>query len=639
MCGICGIVGAQSAQTEILSVVQNMMEKLAHRGPDDEGLEATENFVFGHRRLSIIDLEHGSQPMTSPDGNLVLVYNGEIYNYIELRQELTRKGVRFRTFSDTEVILHLYQTYGFKCLQKLNGMFAFAIYDKSKQTFFAARDPFGIKPFYYARLPGEEFIFASEIKALFCHEKIRPRLNPEALNEYLTFQFCLGEKTLFKDIYKLEPGHYLIKNRHDEKPKVEKYWDLSYEIDTHHTKEYFIDKLQLLLQDSIRWQLRSDVPIGGYLSGGLDSSTIVTLASLQYENGFKCFTGKFNDGPSYDESDYARIVAADSQCEYHEIIPTPDDFINNIQRLIYYMDEPAAGPGIFPQYLVSKLAKEHVTVVLGGQGGDEIFGGYARYLVAYLEQCLKGGIFETQEEGKFVVTLESIIPNLPLLKQYVPLLKSFWKEELFAPMDVRYFRLIDRSQDLKYILHPDIWYEYNQQNVFESFQKVFNDPQTRSYLNKMTHFDQKTLLPALLQVEDRVSMAVSLESRVPLLDIRIAQLVASMPPTIKFEGGQTKYILKKAVEELVPKTILDRKDKMGFPVPLMEWFNDPIKDFVMDILFSAKTKERGFFNTGGLKYLLNNQTQFGRQLWGALCLELWFEEFLDHSYSDKEIEI
>lgn len=629
MSGICGIIGPQAFSPENKSIVEKMMVALNHRGPDGEWLIPGENFIFGYRRLAVIDLGHGSQHMQSEDGRITLVHDGEIYNYQELRQELTHKGIRFKTFSDTEVLLSLYEIYGLDCLQKLNGMFAFALYDAHENMFFAARDHFGIKPFYYAELKDGNIVFASEIKALFQHPDIHPCLDQIALNQYLTFQCCLSEKTLFTGIKKLEPARFLLKKLENAHTDISRYWNISYEIDTHHTEKYFVDKLLLLLQNSVQTQSRSDVPVGGYLSGGLDSSSVVVLASAHNGKGFKCFTGKFAEGPAYDESNFARIVAQESNCKHFEIVPTAKEFIHLMPKLIYHMDEPAAGPGLFPQYLVSKLAKEHVTVILGGQGGDEIFGGYARYMVAYLEQCIKGGIFETQEEGSHVVTLESIIPNLPLLKQYLPMLKSFWQEGLFEPMDTRYFRLIDRSRNLRDILHPDIWVGYDRNSIFEEFQAVFNHPETKSYLNKMTHFDQQVLLPAVLQVDDRVGMAVSLESRAPFLDPRIAQMVASIPPTMKFKGGKTKYVLKQAMASLLPKPILDRKDKMGFPVPLNEWCNCPLKEFVSDILLSNSCRERGLFSSKGLEKLIQTEDKFGRQIWGALCLELWHRAFID----------
>lgn len=629
MCGICGIIGPAASYPEVQAIVRKMMDTLQHRGPDDEGLAKGEHFIFGHKRLAIIDLEYGAQPMRTEDKQVIITYNGEIYNYLELRQELIQKGVTFRTFSDTEVILKLYQLLGPDSLEKLNGMFAFAIYDQRKKRFFAARDHLGIKPFYYTVLPDKSLIFASEIKALFQHPEIKPLLNHAALNQYLTFQFCLGEKTLFQNIHKLEPATYIVWDEAERNIEKKKYWELNYTIDTHHTEEYFVDKLLLLLQDSIKGQLRSDVPLGAYLSGGLDSSSVTTLASAQYGGDFKCFTGKFMEGPAYDESHFARIVAQENGCVYHEIIPTAEDFIELLPKLIYYMDEPTAGPGLFPQYLVSKLAREHVTVVLGGTGGDEIFGGYARYVVAYLEQCIKGAIFETQEEGRHIVTLDSLVSNLPVLKEYIPVLKRFWSEGLFEPMDQRYFHLVDRSQNLQEILHPDVWEDYDREEVFAQFQSLFNHTDTKSYFNRMTHFDQQTLLPALLQVEDRVSMAASLESRVPLLDYRIAELVASMPPALKFRGGEIKYVLKKAMSSLLPKAILERKDKMGFPVPLNEWSNGPVQGFVSDILLSKECKERGVFNPEGLEELMHREGQYGRQVWGALCLELWFLNFFN----------
>ena len=301
MCGICGIVSPEITP-QSKEIVSKMMATLSHRGPDDKGMIIEPPFVFGHARLAIIDIEHGKQPMQNDDGSLTLVYNGEIYNYIELRQELIRCGVKFKTFSDTEVLLRVFEHYGPDCLKKLNGMFAFAIYDSRKNQLFAARDHFGIKPFYYTLLKDGSFLFASEIKALFQHPACQPEQCREGLNEYLTFQFCLGNKTLFRDIYRLEPAHFLLLEPQTNKLTFHRYWEPSYEIDAYHTEDYFIDRLQILLNSSIEGQLRSDVPLGGYLSGGLDSSSVVTLAAASYGHGFQTFTGKFDEGPDYDES-------------------------------------------------------------------------------------------------------------------------------------------------------------------------------------------------------------------------------------------------------------------------------------------------------------------------------------------------
>jgi asparagine synthase (glutamine-hydrolysing) len=629
MCGIAGSLTNGRPLDDRLPVIEEMISRLAHRGPDDSGsVHHANQALLGHCRLAIIDLEHGRQPMVSPDGRFTIVYNGEIYNYLELRQTLIQQGERFQTFSDTEVLLRLLMREGVEAISRLNGMFAFLFHDKLENTWIAARDPFGIKPFYFCSLE-DEFVFASEIKALLAHPCIRPVRNDKALQQYLTFQFCLEGHTLFKGIQKIKPGH-VLQGHGAAITSCQAYWDTDYRIDSYHTEEYFTDRLRDLLADSVSLQLRSDVPLGGYLSGGLDSSVVCSLASQHLQTSVPVFHGRFAEGAAYDESVYAKQLTRDTGAEYFETMPTPEDFVRDLPHLIYALDEPIAGPGLFPQYAVSRLARQHVTVVLGGQGGDEIFGGYARYLVGYLEQALKGAIFETQEEGRHLVTLESIIPQLPLLKEYQPLLSQFWAQGLFEPMDARYFRLIDRSQGLGHLLTEEQFQSFDHGQLFNEFQEVFNHPDTKSYINKMTHFDQKTLLPALLQIEDRVSMAVSLESRVPLLDTRIVDLVTTMPPPLKFQGGRTKHILKKAVRTLLPKPILERKDKMGFPVPLREWMKGgPVRDFVGDVLLGKASRERGIYRPTALEGMLGDQGVAGRQLWGALCLELWHQRFMD----------
>lgn len=632
MCGIAGFISNGTAFSDYeRKYLDNMLETLSHRGPDGQGVvEKPSQALFGHRRLSIIDLERGSQPMISADGRYTIVFNGEIYNYLELRQTLIQKGIHFSTFSDTEVLLELLIAEGVAVIPKLNGMFAFAFHDRSDNSWVLARDHFGIKPFYYA-FANEKMIFASEIKALLKVPQIKEsaRRDDTALHQYLTFQFCLEERTLFQGIKKIKPGYYL-QGRGNNIEKEICYWDTAYKIDYNHTEEYFIENLKYLLHDSISLQLRSDVPVGGYLSGGIDSSLVCALASKHLDAPFSMFHGKFAEGPEYDESSYAKQIASEFNGNYFEVVPTAQDFVDALPKLIYALDEPLAGPGLFPQYCVSKLAREKVVVVLGGQGGDEIFGGYARYLVGYLEQALKGAIFETQEEGRHLVSLESIIPHLSMLKQYKPLLSQFWTDGLFGPMDSRYFRLIDRSQGLQHLLNQDMFNLFDNQRLFSDFQSIFNHPDTHSYINKMTHFDQKTLLPSLLQIEDRVSMSVSLESRVPLLDSRIVDLVTSMPPPLKFQGGRTKHIFKKAISSILPKTILDRKDKMGFPVPLSAWMQGGVvKDFVSDVLLSKKSLERGIYTKRALESMIFEQGVGGRQLWGALSLELWHQTFID----------
>jgi asparagine synthase (glutamine-hydrolysing) len=628
MCGICGTFAYRDRRPADPARIASMTRVLTHRGPDDEGTFIDGELGFGHRRLSIIDLSSaGRQPMETADGRYCIVLNGEIYNYVELRAELAAKGARFASQSDTEVLLQLYAQEGPACLAKLNGMFAFAVWDRKTKTLFAARDRFGIKPFYWTDRDGV-FAFASEIKALV-QGGPRAALDRQGLADYLTFQFCLGEKTLFRDVRKLPPGHSLTVSL-GKPPVVTQYWDLDFTVDPTHTEGFYQDRLRALLEDAMRIQLRSDVPVGAHLSGGLDSSVVTCLASSLADNPIHTFSGGFRDGPQYDETHYARMVAEQTHSIHHEVFPSARDFVDTLPRLIWQMDEPAAGPGLFPQFFVSQLASRNVKVVLGGQGGDELFGGYARYLVAYLEECIRGGIEGTQEDSNYVVTFESILPNLPQLASYKPMLRQFWQEGLFDAPAKRYFRLIDRSGDMRALFAASADDLADGYRPYDAYEAVFNEGDSRSYINRMTHFDLKTLLPALLQVEDRTSMAVSLESRVPILDHRIAELVAGMPPMIKYKGGRSKHIFRKVVEQLVPAKIVARKDKMGFPVPLNEWYRQgPVRDFVRDTLLSRNARERGLFHTNNVEALLDNERAYGRSVWGLLSLELWMQAYLD----------
>ncbi len=627
MCGIAGLFGA-SPGADRQALVTRMAARIRHRGPDGEGVFVDARAALGHVRLSIIDAEGGAQPMHSRDQRYVLTFNGEIYNYLELRTELEADGVAFETHSDTEVLLAMLVRHGSDALPRLNGMFSFAFYDRRDGGWLLARDPFGIKPLYVAEL-ADGLLFASEIKALWEHPAMQARLSWPALQEYLTFQYCLLGRTLFAGVRQLMPGTFMRGHgQHIEQQAA--YWRLNYEIDETRAPDSYVEELGALLDDSARLQIRSDVPLGAYVSGGIDSSVVACLAARQMGRALPLFHGRFDAGQAYDESHWARQVADAIGVPLCEVTPSAQQFVDEMPRLIYMLDEPLAGPGVFPQAVVSRLAAGAVKVVLGGPGGDELFGGYTRYLIGYLEQALKGAMYGTQEEGRHVVTLATVIENLPMLRGYEPLLQHFWRDGLFAPMDSRYFRLIDRGSDMDQLLSDDARALIDSEQVFAEFQAVFNDPQTHSYINKMTHFDQATFLPALLQVEDRVSMAVSLEARVPLLDTRIAELVASMPPAIKFAHGTSKHVLKRAARKFLPTSIVERQDKMGFPVPLNEWLKGgPVRDFVRDVLLGTASRERGLFRPAALEKLVDHERPFGRQLWGALCLELWHQRFVD----------
>ncbi|MEO9210115.1 MAG: asparagine synthase (glutamine-hydrolyzing) [Ginsengibacter sp.] len=625
MCGIVAIINKTRKNAE-LNLLEEMAATIHHRGPDEDGLMVDGPIGFFHKRLSIIDISSGQQPMKFD--NCTIIFNGEIYNYIELREELKKKGHYFVTSSDTEVILHMYSEYGSDFVNLLNGMFAFIIYDKNKNKIFVARDHFGIKPLYWYH-DSKLIAFASEIKALLVHPDIPAESDKDNLYEYLTFQFITGEGTMFNNIFKILPGHFLSIDLNNYDFTSVKYWEPNFKIDQFHTEAYFIAELERILEETVSQQLRSDVPIGTYLSGGIDSSFVTIMAAKLLGKPIKSFSGAFKEGPEFDELQYARIAAKQANAELFEIFPTEQEFIDLVPKLIYHLDEPVAGPGLFPQYIVSRLASKHVKVILGGQGGDEIFGGYTRYIIAYLEQALKGAIFESNEEDEHIVSLESILPNLPALKQYIPMLKSFWKEGVFDRMDRRYFHLINRMGATKEFFQPDFFNECQNETIFNKFSGYFNNPDTKSYFNKMTHFDMYGSLPGLLQVEDRVSMSVSIESRVPFLDRRIVDIVSTMPAGMKFKGGEMKYLLKKTIKDIMPAEIMNRKDKMGFPVPLHIWSKSKAKGFIMDTLLSKKAKERNMINTQYVEKLINAEQPFSRGLWGLLSLELWYNQFID----------
>jgi len=637
MCGIAGFLARDPIESgRFRRILERMNDLQRHRGPDGAGtwLEPGRRAGLAHRRLSIIDLATGDQPMRSPAGNTI-TYNGEIYNYRELRKELGAE--QFTTTSDTEVILRAYERWGESCVDRLRGMFAFAIWDAAQQRLFIARDRFGIKPFYYA-IAGDVFYFASEIKALL------PFIGAvetdfAALHDYFSFQFCLGEKTLFRGVRQLNPAHCgTVSSALD--IHIRQYWEVQYELDWDRTEKYFVDRIRDRLFDSVDLHLRSDVEVGAYASGGVDSSLVATLGGERAGNGgFQIFHGKFSLDQGFDESQYARVLARERSMKLHEVDIGEDDFVSNIDKVVYHLDVPVAGPGSFPQYMVSGEVRKHLKVVLGGQGGDEIFGGYARYLLAYFEQCIKGAIDGTLRNGNFVVTYESIIPNLQTLQAYQPLIQEFWSQGIFDSRDRRYFRLINRSNTFGGIVDWDL---FQGNSSFEEFKNIYwgNNVGQESYFDSMTHFDFKTLLPALLQVEDRMSMAHGVESRVPFLDHHLVELVATIPANVKFQNGELKRLLRVAFNGELPRSIVERKDKMGFPVPLQLWLKrgGKAREFLLDVFRSEKARGRSYLAPGfDIEKLLESGGMFSRNIWAFLCLELWQRQFHDQQANYKAV--
>jgi asparagine synthase (glutamine-hydrolysing) len=631
MCGIGAVMSLdEKCVPHLRSALAGMRELLAHRGPDGEGewMHARRHVGFANRRLKIIDLERGDQPMTDGAGNWI-TYNGEIYNYVELRRELGTRA--FRTDSDTEVILRAYRQWGLDSLQRLRGMFAFALWDEDAQRLVVARDRFGIKPLYTA-VVDDVLYCASEAKVIL---PFLPNVetDQDGLRDYLTFQFPLAGKTLFAGIQELPPAHVLIVERGEIRTK--RWWEVHYEPDLEHTERYFVERLRGIVVDSVDHHLRSDVPVGAYLSGGLDSSIVTAVAARAQGNGFVAFTGRFDEGPAYDESEFAQEVARDGSFDLRVATIGPNDFVESMGDLAYYLDFPVAGPGSLPQYVVSRMAARERKVVLGGQGGDEIFGGYARYLVAYFEQCIKAAIEGTMDRAPFIVTYESIIPNLESLRAYKPLIQEFWRDGVFDDLDERYFRLVNRAPAADVI----DWGIFGDYSPLETFLSIFRAENVgpESYFDRMTHFDFKTLLPALLQVEDRVSMAHGLESRTPFVDHEVVQFAATLPALVKFRGGELKRSLKLALGDVVPAAVAERKDKMGFPVPLNEWFRGPLRGYLLDT-FAAGAARRDYLDPQfSVESLVEQETSFGRTVWGLLSLELWQQRYHDRSTHWREL--
>lgn len=631
MCGIFGYINNQGyCASEAVEIVRQGMQAISHRGPDGSGMWISNDgkVGLGHLRLSIIDIESGSQPMVSEDGRYIIIFNGEIYNYLELQQELGQR--EFKTNSDTEVILQAYEVWGEKCLSRLRGMFSFVIWDDLKKNLFLARDRFGIKPLYLVKTSRGIF-FSSEIKAFLPFMDSRT-LNKRGFSDYISFQFCIGEKTLIENVVQIPAAHYaILQSNYDLKTNC--YWEVHYNIDYEHTERWFVERLKELIHDSMKIHLRADVEVGSYVSGGIDSSFLASYANnLSDQASMKIFNGRFCEGDGFDESSYARDLANQHNLSLHISSIDENDFIENIESVIWHLDQPTAGPGSFPQYMVSKEASKHVKVVLGGQGGDEIFGGYARYLIAYFEQCIKGAIDGTLHNGNYIVSYESIIPNLETLRQYKPMLKEFWSSGLFDERDERYWRLVNRSHTISDIISPSY---LDSSYTYEEFKSIFwgKNVNKEAYFDSMTHFDFKTLLPALLHVEDRMSMAHGVESRLPFLDHPLVEFLATVPADIKFSNGELKRFLKLIAFDYLPASIRERKDKMGFPVPLNLWLSrrgSKVRDFIGDLLGSERARHRPYL-AGKLEIdkILNSQSIYGRNLWALISLEIWHRQFID----------
>lgn len=627
MCGICGFISLKIKPINKPGIIKKMLGVISHRGPDDEGAFAENHAALGVRRLSIIDLNTGHQPIHNEDSSLWIVHNGEIYNFPELREFLIKKGHVFYTKSDTEVIIHLYEEYGYECLSKLYGMFAFAIWDKKKNELFIARDRFGIKPLYYSDFDAQ-LLFASEAKSILQFPGFNKGLDLAALDQYLTFEYVPSPRSIFQKIRKLQPGHYLIyKNQN---VHIRKYWDIGVIKAENFLKEIEAEeKLLGLLKNSVKRHLISDVPIGVFLSGGIDSSFITALASNFSNGGIKTFSIGFKDD-SFDESRYIKQVAHICGSRHYHRIFDLKDLCDLIPKTAGFLDEPLADASFFPAFLLAKSARQEVTVALSGEGGDELFAGYPTYQAHKFAKYYRMIPLAVREN-----IIKRIVMNLPVsMKNF-----SFdFKAKRFVlsvdlPFELRhiYWMGAFNQQDKALLYGPALKQLVNSKNINEVLNNCFSIFQADGELNKLQYLDIKTYLEGgLLTKSDRASMINSLEMRVPYLDHKLVEFMFSLPPALRLNNFKSKYILKNTARNILPKNIINRRKK-GFGIPLAFWINDKLKSLILDVLAKDKIKKEGLFNYRFIEVLLkrhfSNKEDNHKRIWTLFMFELWLEEY------------
>lgn len=606
MCGIAGIYrrGGAAVSPEILRA---MATDLAHRGPDDEGTLLDGNLGLVFRRLAIIDLTPAAnQPMPNEDGSLWLIFNGEIYNYRELRPALEMKGHRFRSHGDAEVIIHAFEEFGQDCVHKFNGMFAFAIWDKKQRALFIARDRVGVKPLYYVDTP-LQFGFASEIKALLNLPGIPRRANPRAIADFVELSFPTGTETWFQEVKRLEPGAWMWV-RAGAPAIVQSYWDPVDRFRYPESDAGYSAEIRALLEDSVNLRLRSDVRLGAHLSGGLDSSAVVALMSSLSENRVSTFSGAFREGGEYDERFWINSVVDRYRTDHHVVEPAADRLPALLPKMVWHMDEPAAGPGLFPQYEVCRItADSGVKVVNGGQGGDELFGGYPKYFKRYLDDPRHSA----PHEYGVGATLGRLAKRPTYIRQ---------------SLSLRRLRSVLGRAGMR---NSDPFHE-NLRLHLNGYRPQLPNAVVDPLANEMYN-DLRLYLPALLHVEDRVSMAFSIESRTPLLDYRLVELASQIPIWQKMQGGRLKQLFRTSVADLLPQEVVARRDKRGFPTPLGPWFRGELKDWVARIALDREFLRLQVFSEAYIRTLLRIHAtgivDVSGALWKILLTATWFTRF------------
>ncbi len=630
MCGICGqLIFDPAAQVEC-AIIERMNAALTHRGPDETGIATLGCTGLAMSRLSIIDLVGGQQPIWNEDHTCCIVFNGEIYNFLDLRPELIARGHRFQTRSDTEVILHAYEEWGPDCVRRFNGMFAFAIWDAPRRMLCIARDRIGEKPLYYYQ-DGERLIFASEIKSILADPSVPRKLNPRGLANFLAFGRAVAPETMYQQILKLQPGHYLLA-KHGQ-TQVVQYWNVGENPqlvkDAIQTEDELAERVLAILDDSVQRRMIADVPIGAFLSGGVDSSAIVALMQRHATGPVKTFSLGFTVGGAYNELPEARRVASFLGTEHHELQVEHLDLVETLRTLVYHYDEPFGDPAGFPIYLLSRFAREHVKVVLCGDGGDELFGGYRRYAIDQL-----AGMYQQLPEMLTHTVLPNLAASLPRLRRTKRTLQTL---PITNPAERYAAWLVLFTPEMQAeLLRPEIYAQvagYDPAWPYAQHYQRLNGTSAADHLNRLMFVDLKThLVDAYMEKTDKATMACSLEARLPFLDHRLVELAFQIPSRFKIKGWSTKRILKRAVRQLIPAEVLERP-KHGFAVPTDPWFRGALQSFAFEVLLDGPAQRRGYFNMAVIERMWREHTE-GRHVWDShlwllLNFELWHRMFLD----------
>ena len=627
MCGICGKLMFGSEATVSPALVKAMADTLYHRGPDDEGYYVSGPIGLGFRRLAIIDLQSGHQPVSNEDGTVQIIFNGEIYNYQELRAFLLSKGHVFRTHSDTEVIVHLYEEFGPRCVEKLRGMFAFAIWEENTKTLFLARDRVGIKPLYYS-LTETSLVFGSEIKAILADPSIRRQIAPEMIDRFLTFLYVPGQETLLQGIRKLAPGHYLLVK--GGKVVTEQYWDLRFaETARNQSLKDAEADLTSMLAEAVKLHMIADVPVGVLLSGGVDSTGVLSLAVDGTDKKISSYTVGFCEDGVTDERPFARLAAKKFGTQHHEMTISAKDFAAFLPQYVWHMEEPVCEPPAVALYYVSKLARNYVKVLLSGEGGDEAFAGYSNYRNLVWLERVKRGIAPLNGAAARGLSFADSLLHMPGMAKYVTLMNDRFPDYYYSRTSNPHR---NTGNGLGNLYSPDFGESIDREHSLAPVRELQAHVRGQNTLDAMLYIDTKTWLPDDLLIKaDKMTMANSVELRVPLLDHRVLEFAASLPPSFKLKGFNLKYILKSVLSQKIPKEIVNRK-KTGFPVPYEAWLRNDLKSVVWDVLMDRRTLERGYFRKDAVEGLLranSNGSNYSKEIFSLLSLELWQRTFLE----------